>query len=604
VSSRALVAAFLRRHRRALFHVLLWSIVDALPALFSGALVAMALDRGFLRHDYLAGLAWLAVLGAAAGARAIAATRIFPWLGAVVEPLRDELVESVVTATLEHAVAGDRSDLASVARLTSQVETVRNLVSAMLRTMRPIAVTICASLTGLLVLAPAAAAICLPPVVAALALYGVLLWPLSRRQYARVLADERIAGEAGAALMALRDVVACGAESRVAEAVGSSIDAQAAATRALARASAARRLVVAVGGDLPLVLVLAAAPWLTRHAGMTVGDVAGAVTYLALNLLPAMRSLVGTVGSWGLQLAAVFRRLAEATRSPAVAPESTKPVGTPRGYALELRGASFAYGPHSDPIIHEFDLVIPEDDHVAIVGPSGIGKSTLADLLSGSIQPTSGEVLLGGMSLRGIAQIGVHRAMALLPQQAYVFAGSLRENLTYLSQNSSDEDLDRAVTELGLRSLIDRLGGYDSEITTLSEGERQLIALARAWLSPARIVLLDEATSGLDLAKEAVVEEAFARRSGTLVVIAHRVSSARRARRVLLMEGGRITSVSDDDELGWPGLYGNMVRHWESGKAGVAPVLSGASIAADSSMLTTSNCNFSGELLASRATRR
>ena len=582
------LASFLRRHRGALFHILLWSTLDALPALFSGALVALALDRGFLHGDYLAGFAWLVVLGAAAGVRAIAAARIFPWLGAVVEPLRDELIESVVTATLEQAVAGDRCDLASVARLTSQVETIRNLVSAMLRTMRPIAVTIGASLTGLLVLAPAAAAICVPPVTAALALYGVLLLPLSRRQYARVLADERIAGEAGAALTALRDVVACGAEPRVAEAVGSSIDAQAAATRALSRANAARRLVVAIGGDLPLVLVLAAAPWLTRHAGMTVGDVAGAVTYLALNLLPAMRSLVGTVGSWGLQLAVVGRRLAEATRSPAaVALEPTKPVATTGGYALELRGASFAYGPHSEPIIHEFNLVIPENDHIAIVGPSGIGKSTLADLLSGGVKPTSGEVLLGGTSLARTAQTDAHRAVAVLPQQAYVFAGSVRENLVYLSQNSSDEDVDRAVCELGLGALIDRLGGYDGEITTLSEGERQLIALARAWLSPARIVLLDEATSHLDLAKESVVEKAFARRSGTLVVIAHRMSSARRARRVLLMEGGRITSVSNHNGLGRPELYESMVRHWESGKAEVAPALRGAPVTAHSAIVTT-----------------
>ena len=571
MSSKALIAALLCRHRRALFHVLLWSIVDALPALFSGGLVAMALDRGFLRQDYLAGLAWLAVLGAAAVVRAIAVTRVFPWLGAVVEPLRDEMVESVVTATLEHAVAGDGGDLASVARLTSQVETVRNLVSAMLRTMRPIAVTICASLTGLLVLAPAAAAISLPPVVAALALYGVLLRPLSRRQYARVVADERIAGETGAALMALRDVVACGAEARVAEAVGSSIDAQAAATRALARASAARRLVVAVGGELPLVLVLAAAPWLTRHAGMTIGDVAGAVTYLALNLLPAMRSLVGTVGSWGLQLAVVFRRLAEATRSPAVTPGSTTPGATPRGYTLELRGATFAYGPHSDPIFSELDLVIPEDDHVAIVGPSGIGKSTLADMLSGVIEPTGGEVLVDGLPLGRVDRAALTRSVALLPQQAYVFAGSLRENLTYLRHDCDDEDLDRAVNSLGLRSLIDRHGSYDSEITTLSEGERQLIALARVWISPASVVVLDEATSHLDLATEAIVEEAFRRRDGTLIVIAHRMSSARRARRVLLMEGGRITSVSDDDELGSSVLYETMVRHWESGLAGVAP---------------------------------
>jgi ABC-type multidrug transport system fused ATPase/permease subunit len=564
MTSKALAGAVLRRHRRALAHVLLWSVVDSLPSLVSGVVVARALDQGFLRHDYIAGLTWLGVLGVAAGVRAVAARRVFPWLGAIVEPLRDELVEAVVTATLEHAVAGDRADLASVARLTSQTETVRSLVSALLRTMRPIAMTICASLTGLLVLAPAAAVICLPPVVAALALYGVLLRMLAKRQYARVLADEQIAATAGAGFVALRDVVACRAEQRVAAAVGSSIDAQAVATLALARASGIRRLVVALGGELPLVLMLAAAPWLTRHAGMTIGDVAGAVTYLALNLLPAVRSLVGTVGSWGLQLVVVFRRLAEATDSPAIAAGPAELAAIPRGYALELRRASFAYGSRSDPILREFDLVVPEGDHVAIVGPSGIGKSTLADLLSGVTEPTGGEVLLGGTPLGCIDPAGVKRAIALLPQQAYVFAGSVRENLTYLREGCRDDDLDRAVDALGLRSLIDRLGGYDSEIITLSEGERQLIALARVWLSPARVVLLDEATSHLDLATEAVVEEAFARRGGTLIVIAHRMSSARRARRVLLMEPGGITSVSEE-RVNAPALYANMVRHWDAG---------------------------------------
>jgi ABC-type multidrug transport system fused ATPase/permease subunit len=565
VSSTELIGVLLRRHRRALVHVLLWSIVDGLPSLFSGAVVAAALDHGFLRHRYLAGLAWLGILGAAAGVRAVAATRLFPWLGAIVEPVRDELVEAVVTATLEHAVAGDRADLAAVARLTSQVETVRSLVAAMLRTMRPIAVTICASLTGLLLLAPPAAAISLPFVLAALALYGALLPPLSRRQYARILAEERIAAESGAVSVALRDVVACGAETRVAQAIGSSIDSQAAATRALARASGVRRLVVALGGELPLVLVLAAAPWLTRHAGMTVGDVAGAVTYLALNLLPAMRSLVGSVGSWGLQLAVVFRRLAEATRPAAVALGPPELEAIPHGYALELGGATFAYGPHSEPILREFDLVIAEDDHLAIVGPSGIGKSTLADLLSGAVQPTSGAVLLGGIPLARIDQPAVGRTVALLPEQAYVFAGTLRENLSYLRPNCREQDLDRAVDALGLRSLVERLGGYDREITALSGGERQLIALTRAWISPARIVLLDEATSHLDLATEAVVEDAFARRRGTLIVIAHRMSSARRARRVLVMEGGGITSMTDDDDVRASGLYESMVGHWESG---------------------------------------
>jgi ABC-type multidrug transport system fused ATPase/permease subunit len=570
LSSRTFIRDVLRRHRRALVHVLLWSGVDGLPALFSGGLVAMALDRGFLRHDTAVGLAWLGGLCAAAALRAIATQRLFPWFAAIVEPLRDDLVTGVVTATLRRAVAGEPADLASVARLTSQVETVRSLVTATIRTLRQVAVTMCASLIGLLVLAPVAAVICLPPVLAALGLYGALLRSLSRRQYAVLISEEQIAAEAGTVLVAMRDVVACGAESRVAVAVGSQIDAQAAAARALARAGAARRMVVALGGEMPVVLVLAAAPWLTRHAGMTVGDVAGAATYLALNLLPAIRTLVGTLGTWGLQLAVVFRRLAEAAVPPVEAPGPTQPLPRCGSYALEVRGVSFAYGLRSEPVISELDLLVPEGDHIAIVGPSGIGKSTLADVLGGGIQPTTGEVLLGGISLARIDPYAVQREVALIPQEAYVFSGSLRENLSYLCHECGDADLDQAVDTLGLRTLVSRLGGYDDHITMLSSGERQLIALARVWLSPARIVLLDEATSHLDPAAEAVVEQAFARRNGTLIVVAHRISSARRARRVLLMEGTWITSGSDVDHLGSSLLYGNMVDQWQLGLAPVA----------------------------------
>jgi len=428
-------------------------------------------------------------------------------------------------------------------------------------------VTIMASLIGLLVLAPAAAAICLPPVLSALALYAALLRRLARREYAVLLAEEQIAGDAGAALVALRDVVACGAERRVATTVGSRIDAAAAAARSVARAGAAQRLVVALGGEAPLVVVLALAPWLMHHAGLTTGEVAGAATYLGANLLPAMRTLVETLGTWGLQLAIVCRRLAEAVVLPADSPRTGWMPQRARGYELRLCRASFAYGLRSDPIIQELDLLVPEGDHLAIVGPSGIGKSTVADLLSGAVEPSSGDVLLGGISLRRIDPGTITQDIALLPQEAYVFTGSLRENLTYLCEVCSDHDLDEAVETLGLRVLVNRLGGYDGQIDTLSNGERQLIALARVWLSPARVVVLDEATAHLDLATEAVVEEAFARRAGTLIVVAHRITSARRARRVLLMETGRVSCGSDVSHLGSSHLYEQMVRQWQRGLA-------------------------------------
>ena len=295
------------------------------------------------------------MLGAAAVVRAIAARGLFPWLGAIVEPLRDELVSAIVATTLQRAVAGEPSDLASVARLTGQVDTVRNLVSATLRTIRQVTVTIFASLTGLLVRAPAAVAISLPPVLAGLALYRALLPTLTRRQYA-LLDDEQIAAETTTALVAVRDIVACGAEPRVGAAIGSQVDAQAAAARALAWAGAARRMIVALGGELPVVLVLAAGPWFTHHASMTVGDLASAAIYLALNLLPAIRSLVATVGTWGLQLAVVLGRLEQATIPPSQPPVATNQRPAPDSYKLQIHGASFAYGPRSEPIIHKFKM--------------------------------------------------------------------------------------------------------------------------------------------------------------------------------------------------------------------------------------------------------
>lgn len=591
LTSGTLIRGHLLRHRRALAHVLLWSLVDGLPALFSGALVAAALDRGFLRHHVAIGLAWLAGLGVAAAMRAVAIRRLFPWLAAIVEAMRDDLVRAVVTTTLQRAVAGEPSDLASVARLTGQVETVRNLVSAGLRTLRQVGVTITASLTGLLLLAPAAAVICLPPVIAALALYVAMLWPLSRRERTVLVAEERFAAETGHALVALRDIVACGAESRIAESVGSHVDTQARASRSLARAAVGRRAVVALGGEAPLVLVLAAAPWLRRHAGMTTGEVAGAATYLGLNLLPAMRTLVGTLGTWGLQLAVVFRRLAQTTTHPGNPPRLTVALPASGSCDLHVRGASFAYGPCSEPIIRELDLLVPEGDHIAIVGPSGIGKSTLADMLSGGIQPTTGEVLLGGVSLAQLDPRIARRQVALLPQEAYVFAGTLRDNLSYLCPGCHEDDLDRAVELLGLRPLVSRLGGYDTQLPVLSTGERQLIALARLWLSPARIVILDEATSSLDLSTEASVEEAFVRRGSTLIVVAHRISSARRASRVLLMQAGRIASGSDVDHAASSPLYESMVTEWQ---LGLAPPTGSGRCAAPAEQTARSATSFRG----------
>jgi ATP-binding cassette subfamily C protein len=318
----------------------------------------------------------------------------------------------------------------------------------------------------------------------------------------------------------------------------------AAATTATATAGAFRIVVVALGARLPLLVMLLMAPGLVSAGAVTPGQLLGAATYLVTGLEPALRAVVQAVGNAGLQLAVVLRRLAETTTeatTPAPAPTG-RPDRVPADLDIALTAVTFRYGPHSAPIVEDLDLDLPAGTHLAVVGPSGIGKSTLANLVAGLAPPETGRVTVAGTAIAELPEPLLRTAIAVVPQESYTFTGTLRENLTYLAGPVPDRVLDPVVDEFGLRPLVTRVGGYDADLgntDALSEGERQLITLARVYLSPARVVILDEGTCHLDPVLEERVETAFAARAGTLVVIAHRMSSAARAQRVLVLDGRR-----------------------------------------------------------------
>ncbi|WP_461029983.1 ATP-binding cassette domain-containing protein, partial [Streptomyces sparsus] len=240
--------------------------------------------------------------------------------------------------------------------------------------------------------------------------------------------------------------------------------------------------------------------------------------------------------------------------------------------AVTLRGVTFAYGPRARPVIDRLDLTVAHGEHLAVVGPSGIGKSTLTALLAGLLPPGEGTVLLDGVPVGdGRGPVGPEAAAArtLLPQQAYVFTGSVEDNLRYLRPDASDGQLAATLDAMDLGPLVERLGGLDAEVDpeALSQGERQQLALGRAHLSPAPLLLLDEATCHLDPDAEARAEAALAARPGTLLVVAHRLSSARRADRVLIMDGTRARSGTHEELLGTSPLYRELVGVWEAGRA-------------------------------------
>ncbi|GIG64909.1 ATP-binding cassette domain-containing protein [Phytomonospora endophytica] len=572
----ALLLGAMREHRPALARLAAWSAVEAVPALVSGLLLAAATDH-FIAGRLWTGLGALGLLLTASLVGVTATRRLFPYLTAIVEPVRDALLTAAVTGAVASAARAGTGDASAVARLTGQVQSVRNLLFALLRTVRQIAFTVLAALVGLALLAPLAAAISAAAVALALGLFALVLPGLARRHRAVLLAGEDVAAEAGTVLHGARDVIAGGATDRAARDVDVRVHAEARLTRVLARVFASRHLLVFLGGQLPVVAVLAASPWLLRDGRLSPGEVVGAVAYLSVSLEPALRGVIGLLGGWGLDLYVNLTRLGE-TFAPEAAPsQEDGPAVRAATGGLSARGLTFAYGERAAPVVDGLDLDVGEGGHLAIVGASGIGKSTLADLLCGLLTPRRGRVLLAGRDLRTIPDAVLRRTIALIPQEAYVFTGTLAENIGQLAPGADETALRRAAEAVGLGALLDRADGLSTRVGTggleLSAGERQLVALARVHASPARIVILDEATCHLDPRAEERAENAFAERPGALVVIAHRISSARRADRVLLLDGTR-AHVGTDAELGanCP-PYATLTGFWDEG-AGITPVRS------------------------------
>ncbi|MFJ3939994.1 ABC transporter ATP-binding protein [Streptomyces parvus] len=592
---RHLFAGFLRQHRGAAVAVAGWSLLEAVPALASGLLVAAALDRGFLAGRPAEGFLWIGLLGAAMVFRALMTRTLTPWLGRLVEPLRDELVTAVAAGAVHRAAAGARDTAgAGVARLTVQVETVRALVSALLRSARQLGVSLLMAFVGLAALSAPVAAVTLPPVLLTLLLCVPRLRVLARRQRRQLRAEEALTAAAGETFDGIRDVVACGARDRVADDLSARITDHRDAVRAVARTASANTLLVSLGSHLPLLVLLLAAPRLLDRGALSVGELLGATSYLISGVAPALRSLVAVLGSWGVQLATVLGRLSRSTararrvpartpgpdlparrvparrvparRVPARAPGPDASARPPRSPDLSLVDVGYAYGPGAAPVIDGLSLDLPAGSHLTVVGPSGAGKSTLTTLLAGLAAPDDGRLTVGGVPVTEVDRAWLHREVTLIPQEAYVFTGTVRDNLRYLNPRARDADLLASAEAVGARALVDRLGGLDAPVgldgPPLSSGERQLVALARAHVSPASVVLLDEACCHLDPAAEKRAERAFAARGTTLVVVAHRISSALRAPRVLVLDGERTAIGTHAQLLGESPLYADLVGHW------------------------------------------
>lgn len=556
---RELVYGMRSLRPRPVLVMALWSVPEILPTAVYGIAVAHAVDDGFLAGRPVIGLAWLGGLILAAVVGAVGARQVYRQLGGLVEPFRDALARRVVSGALERGVAGGRDD-GSVSRLTRQVEVVRDTYAGLVLVVRTFVLTVAGVAIGLLTIDPMVALLVLPPFLLGLAASLGVLGLAAGRVRDSLRADEEVATTSAAVFSALRDVTASGAEAYAATLVDGPIDRYAAAERALARVAALRMLCFVLGGWVPLLTLLAAAPWLTGR-GLTAGALLGGLTYVLVGLQPALGTVLAVLGDSGLRYVVTLGRILDAAPPP-VQPQVTQQART--GGDLVFRQVTFAYGPHSEAVLDRLDLIVPSGDHLAVVGPSGIGKSTLAGLVCGLLTPTAGEVMLGGEPVTGQPAQQMAADRVLIPQEAYVVSGTVLDNLTYLRPEADTTQIDRAVEAVGAGALVRRLGGLAGQIRPgdLSAGERQLVALVRAYLSPAPLVVLDEATCHLDPEAERRAENAFAARGGTLVVVAHRISSAMRAQRVLVLDGERAVVGDHATLLRTSPLYRDLVGHW------------------------------------------
>jgi len=221
-------------------------------------------------------------------------------------------------------------------------------------------------------------------------------------------------------------------------------------------------------------------------------------------------------------------------------------------------------------VLHDVNLEIAPGESVAFVGPTGAGKSTMAKLANRFYDPTSGRVLLDGVDIKTVTLRSLRSQLGVVPQEAFLFAGSIRTNLSFGQPHATDEEINTAVDVVGLRELVDRLPrGLDTPVhergQTLSAGERQQLALARAFLARPRVLILDEATSSLDLQSEIVVEQALDRllEGRSAILIAHRLTTAQRADRIVVIDNGGIVEMGTPDELlALGGAYAIMYDAW------------------------------------------
>ncbi len=463
-----------------------------------------------------------------------------------------------------------------VARMTSDIDSLQELVQQGLVMFVQSALLLLLSIVILITLSPMLSLVCLvaiPVVVAA----SIRFRTASNRAYLKVrdrigqtltLLQEGLSGVRVIQAFGREDIQ----ESRFNKRNRAQLDAQMHAIRI----SAMYFPVIELSGVVTTAALIAVGGMMVQSGYATVGTVAAFVLYLGGLFEPIqhLSQLFNTLQSAGAALSKIFGLLD--TKSPIL--ERPGAVDLPATGAIEVRDLGFAYDGRKN-VLSGVSLTIAPGERIALVGPTGAGKSTLAKLIARLYDPTEGSISFGGVNLRDSTLASLRRTICVVPQEGFLFHGSILDNVRVGKQGATDDEVRAALATIGCERRFSLLPeGLDTEVrergSRLSAGERQLVSLARAALASPDVLVLDEATSNLDPGTEADVELAMTAlmQSRTVIVIAHRLTTAVRADRVAVIDEGGLLELGTHDELvARDGRYAALYRTWTGETPAAAP---------------------------------
>jgi ATP-binding cassette subfamily B protein len=461
-----------------------------------------------------------------------------------------------------------------VSRLTSDVQSLTEFIREALIEVVGSGVQIVLTIVALVVLSPTLAAVSLVALPILLASSWAFHHSAGRVYHAirdRV-ADTLTVLQEG--LAGVRVVQAFRREQRTLEAYEPRSKAQVHAWRSASLVNIRLFTMIPLAQTVALIAVLLVAASLYRRGEISEGTIAAYVLYL-IQLFDPVARFSEWLGEFRQGLAALGK-VVGLLQTPSGIVERAGAVELPARGTLTLDDVGFGYGDR--PVVEDVSLELEPGEHVALVGATGAGKSTLAKLLTRQYDPQVGSIAFGGVDLREATLDSLHRRIVMLPQEGHLFSGTIADNVRLAHPEAGDDDVERALAAIGALDRFRALpNGLDTDVQTrglrLSAGERQLVGIARVALADPAVIVLDEATSSLDPATEAAVERALAAvaEGRTVVTIAHRLSTAERADRVVVMEHGRAVEIATHDELVEQGeRYARLWASWQAGLAAEA----------------------------------